>query len=229
MAIAHICHNCGTDLSHIHPMRDPHYELMIILCPNCGKGCVRIMHSFLRSLRKPKKVINSAFVLILQIFILLLCALSATFIILTIAHDFLLARTLNDFLISIWPYSIIQFVVMSFLVGSWLSAGLAHLSFWKSRMIWCLITAAIITYIVLGIKIINALDPPQSATTSYNPWSTFGDSLYEFLYALVILFFALVLTSTSAPLGKVFVRLFQVNRTIRWCKRRAKLRSRRNS
>jgi hypothetical protein len=44
MAIAHICLQCGTDLAHARPVREPHYGWRLVTCPRCGWHVVRRRH-----------------------------------------------------------------------------------------------------------------------------------------------------------------------------------------
>lgn len=229
MPIAHVCHNCGIDLSHIRPVREPHYNLMIILCPDCGKGCVRINRPILRPLRIPWKILKAALILVGQALILFMLTSAAAQTVDQIARAIHYSSFLEEFFEALWPYTTIQYLAMSFLVGIWLSAGLAHLSYWKSRMIWGLFTTVFLVYGILSSDIMNIFDPPQSMANRFSPWDQLGDSIIRFLLAMIFLFLALILSLASVPLGKALVRGNQRRCNMRWCKRRSKLRRRRNS
>lgn len=44
MALAHLCHDCGLDLTRVQAVRDPHYALLIARCPECGT--VAALHEY---------------------------------------------------------------------------------------------------------------------------------------------------------------------------------------
>ena len=91
MAIAHVCLGCGADLARTHVIRDPHYRLPIVICPDCGEACVRRVDPILQRWRAFQPIALALCALFVQVLIVFLLA-PATALVIDAVPDLLPVR-----------------------------------------------------------------------------------------------------------------------------------------
>ncbi len=72
MPMTHICNSCGHDLTWIKAPPDPHYGLVVVVCPNCQSACTRCKPQILRSTRAARKGLRIGVFLAIQVIVLVL-------------------------------------------------------------------------------------------------------------------------------------------------------------
>lgn len=151
MPVAHVCISCGTSLSRVRAQRDPHYDLMLVVCPACGVACVRRRHPLQAGWRRFRTAQNSVrhavFLTIATIAFLagsifgaaltldLFRAIGTSW---TRLHGDVLTGRVSGWRVPHWmqgsgePFSPIVFVFFSSLAGLALAFGLTH---WRRSML----------------------------------------------------------------------------------------------
>ncbi len=126
MAISHLCLSCGFDLAWVRARRDPHYALPLIICPDCGEASVRRRHPGVHGWRVALRLGTSLVVLAVQLGVLL-CSVAAITGVCVEGERWArgdLIGTSNEKVL----FAMLAFGALPVLVGTWLTAGLGHLS-----------------------------------------------------------------------------------------------------
>ncbi len=144
MAIAHVCLHCGTTLTRVRPHRDPHYSLLLVVCPDCGQAWVRSRHPIQHRWRAYLRAQRSVGTLVLQV-----CLLGglATATVASIGWlDFKMVRMSYEALLQRTRAALVFMgVVLPLSVGVWLTAGLSHWRRWVAWVAWTTLIAFLLS------------------------------------------------------------------------------------
>lgn len=135
MAKAHVCMECGTDLARVRVRREPHYHLLLVVCPGCRAVSVRRHHPIIARYRQARLVTLAIATVIVQLgliglftFLNLMSAVTLLFSVLEVPQR----RSDEDILI----LAVMAVVVVPVATGAWLSVSFHHLRRWKVWMGW---------------------------------------------------------------------------------------------
>jgi len=173
MAVSHICLSCGMDLARVRAAREPHYDLPLVVCPECSAAVVRrkevVTAAWRRALRAAAAVRAMLLRLILSallmgasvglVFFLELEAESDRGFIMEVPGDLLTGNSRwnsgED-----WSFAAAFFMAWALVqtgVGILLSVGLAH---WRPRVLPWVVWAAML---VLMLSLNPATYPARAA------------------------------------------------------------------
>jgi hypothetical protein len=150
MAIAHVCHRCGTDLARLRAQREKHYGLMIVRCPGCEAVFVRRRHPLVTTWRSLRRLDWSLTVLALNLFalgVLLAGTVGGIFGVVLETAD----RPLSELWNARHAGMMLYLVLWPIPIGIWLTVGLGH---WRRRSAWL----AFATLALFGLTIAALVD-----------------------------------------------------------------------
>ncbi len=227
MAIAHVCLSCGADLARIRVIRDPHYRLPIVICPDCGEACVRRVDPILQRWRAAQPVAVAMCILLLQVLIVLSLA-TATVLVVDVVPDILPVRISGNVFDILYDQSLAAMVVgvtLPVLTGVWMTAGLGHWRPWLARAVWGLLIAGLLSWDVLQLAF-ETIGNELGIVSGIGAEAHLKLAFYDWLLRVVVLFVFLMLTFVGSPLGAVLLKVHARRRRRRWSRRRARLRRR---
>ena len=216
----HVCSTCGMDLRRLRALRDPHYRLPIVVCPECETAIVRRRHPIEVRWRRLRALLTSLAVMLIQI------ALLGTFVTVTtlacremhfglVMHQFrggdpdaLLALTLT-------------FVALPTVIGVWLSTGLGH---WPGILAW--IVFPILVAVALAADTVIGPIARQIGDFMGAPITPLEPSWDRFVTRLSVLLAIMVISPAGVPFGAVGRRFDAALRRHVWRSRRKRMRLR---
>lgn len=228
MAIAHVCLGCGADLARIHVIRDPHYRLPIVTCPDCGEVCVRRVDPILQRWRTFQSFAVALCALLVQLVIVLLLA-PATALVIDAVPDLFPLRISGNVFDLLYNQSIAAMVVcvtLPVLTGVWMTTGLGHWRPWLARAVWGLLIAALLSWDMLRLAF-ETIGNRLEIVSGVGAEAHLQLAFYDWILRVLVLLVFLMLTFAGSPLGAVLLRIHARRRTRRWSRRRARLRRRR--
>lgn len=217
MTIAHVCFRCARDLAGVRAVRDSHYALPMVICPGCGKACVRRTHPFHTRWIATLRIGSAISALIFQNAIalaLIASTLSVIFGTLTLGYTAMIGEVTRQTTINLG----ISIGALSIATGAWLTAGLSHLSLWRAWVGWTLL---IVSLVGLGAAVSLAVlagRVPDFVSLIV------GTSLIV-VAACVPLGIIMTLAFAGVPLGKLILTAHRtfVRGRFRWRRRRRAL------
>ncbi len=227
MAIAHVCLGCGADLARIRVIRDPHYRLPIVICPDCGGACVRRVDPILQRWRAFQSLAAALCALLVQVLIVLLLA-PATALVIDAVPDLFPVRISGNVFDLLYDQSIEAMVVcvtLPLLTGVWMTTGLGHWRPWLARAVWGLIIAALLSWDMLRLAF-GTLGNRLGIVSAVGDEAFLRLAFYDWILRLFVLFVFLMLTFVGSPFGGVLLKIHARRRTRRWNRRRERLRRR---
>jgi hypothetical protein len=229
MAIAHVCIQCGFDLARTRPAREPHYGLMLVVCPRCHHACVRRRHPIWTAWRTIRRFDFVLRVMSFKVAITsLLCALTAIAVISILLMGFRYSRVsalaADDFAwLCVWVFGILAPAT-----GAWLTAAFSHL---KRSHVW-LGWTALMSIPLLGIVVISLMVgelPPgfgdMAAGPSVLEIAKLG-LLLLVLPGMMVVLVMMIAACAGIPIGKMLLWLTSMLQRWMWHsqRRRRKLR-----
>ena len=227
MAIAHVCLGCGADLARIHVIRDPHYRLPIVTCPDCGEACVRRVDPILQRWRAFQRLAAAVCALLVQVLIVLLLA-TATAGVIDAVPDLLPVVISGDLFDLLYGQSLAALVIgvtLPVLTGVWMTIGLGHWRPWLARAVWGLLIAGLLSWDMLWLAF-ETIGNRLGIVSGVGAEAHLQLAFYDWILRVFILFVFLMFTFAGSPLGAVLLKIHARRRTRRWSRRRARLRRR---
>ncbi len=230
MAIAHVCLGCGADLARIRVIRDPHYRLPIVICPDCGEACVRRVDPILQRWRTFQPLAAALCALFVQVLIVFLLA-PATALVIDAVPDLFPVRISGNVFDLLYNQPITAMVVgvtLPVLTGIWMATGLGHWRPWLARAVWGLLIAGLLSWDMLW-RAFETIGNRLGIVSGVGAEAHLQLAFYDWILRVFILFVFLMLTFGGSPLGAVLLKIHARRRTRRWNRRRARLRRRTRS
>lgn len=227
MAIAHVCLGCGADLARIHVIRDPHYRLPIVICPDCGEACVRRVDPILQRWRAFQPIALALCALFVQVLIVLSLA-PATVLVIDAVPDLLPVRISGNVFDLLYDQSFAVMVIgvtLPVLTGVWMTTGLGHWRPWLARAVWGLLIAGLLSWDVLRLAS-ETIGNELGIVPGIGAEAHLKLAFYDWILRIVVLFVFLMMTFAGSPLGAVLLKIHARRRSRRWSRRRARLRRR---
>lgn len=217
MTIAHVCFGCARDLAGVRAVRDPHYALPLVICPGCGKACVRQTHPFHTRWIASLRIGTAITALILQNVVALTLIFSTLAVIaraLTLGYAAIIGELTRQALINLG----MSIGAVSIVTGAWLTAGLSHIPWWRAWLGWMLLVV-----VLVGLIAAVSLGALGGRVPDLVSWIV-GTSVIT-AAACVPLGIVMVLALTGIPLGKLILSAHRafVRGRFRWRRRRRAL------
>jgi len=222
MAIAHVCIQCGWDLARVRPVRDPHYGLPLVICPQCHGTCVRRRHPIQQKWRAFLRLKTSLCAMFWHAVLLMLLLMFNVSTVVGLAEAAQGNRfsELLDERREVPVAFAVGLAVVLLITGTWLTAGLAHIRRWKVWMGWTVAVGLcssidIVEHLLgrwLGIDWLLASNPELTRV-----W----------LLRMGMLAIMTVIALAGIPLGHRLQSAYRRHRRYYWRKRRARIRRRR--
>jgi len=150
MAIAHVCLQCGWDLAHVHPCREPHYGLAMVQCPRCGHRVVRAPHPLRQVVKRLLRFDAAATALVVQSALVGWFTVASVTILLgavMLGAEWTRRQHAPDWTLTYLGSSALVCV----LLGAWLRAGLGHLSrvrAWAAWLAWMVLVLCLVAVLL---------------------------------------------------------------------------------
>ena len=227
MAIAHVCLGCGADLARIRVIRDPHYRLPIVTCPDCGEACVRRVDPILQRWRAFQPIALALCALFVQLLIVLSLA-PATVLVIDAVPDLLPVRISGNVFDLLYDQSFAVMVIgvtLPVLTGVWMTTGLGHWRPWLARAVWGLLIAGLLSWDMLRLAS-ETIGNELGIVPGIGAKAHLKLAFYDWILRIVVLFVFLMMTFAGSPLGAVLLKIHARRQSRRWSRRRARLRRR---
>ncbi len=217
MTIAHVCFGCARDLAGVRAVRDPHYALPLVICPDCGKACVRQTHPFHTRWIASLRIGTAVTALIFQNVVALTLICSTLVVIagaLTLGYAAMIGELTRQAMINLG----MSIGAVSIVTGAWLTAGLSHISRWQAWLGWMLLVV-----VLVGLIAAVSLGALGGRVPDLVSWIV-GTSVIT-AAACVPLGIVMVLALAGIPLGKLILSAHCafVRGRFRWRRRRRAL------
>ncbi len=226
MAIAHVCQRCGLDLARRHPIREPHYNLSVIIC-TCGQASTRTVHPIWRgwqwATRLNAAILAIAFQVVAIVVFTTLHLLSGAWIGYMFWRDQPVEYLQSTGWWSIWPL-----VILPLAIGTWLRAALGHWRYATQWIGWLGLLFATVTFIMIVLPAFMELSYRFGVTSSM-PQETVQELFPLWTRTLIGLAILTGVSLIGWPLGTAFVHYNNRRRHLRWQRRRRRRRARRLS
>lgn len=221
MAIAHVCGQCGLDLSRQRARREPHYGLWLVTCPACGCSIPRQRSEITSGLLRFHRLHMALEALLLK------SVVSAGLLGLAVVAAWGVAQVLPPRmglrLEEVVGISFAALIVLPFVTGVWLTTAFTHLRRWKVWITWWSIPAALLVigslgYLAAPVKVYNVGDYGDSIEDAVSAirWRRLRDVqslLAVGLPACVVMGLA---AWSGAPVGRLVNRVLSHARRWRW-------------
>lgn len=208
MAIAHICLNCAKDLARQPALREPHYSLPLVICPDCNKASVRVPNYYSAKYKNLLRIITVFLTLLVQaLFIIALAGATVAWVFLI--GDVVFSMTDAEIARLHLTNIIVAIILTSIATGAWLTAGLSHIPKFKAWIGWSVLLV-IVTSIAFTIYFLSELNSAPNL------------ALAAILAVLIIIvtspaIIAIMLFATAGiPLGNFFLRMHRIFVRERW-------------
>ncbi len=227
MAIAHVCLGCGADLARIHVVRDPHYRLPIVICPDCGEACVRRVDPILQRWSAFQPIALALCALFVQVLIVFLLAPATAGVIDAVPDIFPVPISGNvfDLLYNQSIAAMVVCVTLPLLTGVWMTTGLGHWRPWLARAVWGLLIAGLLSWDMLRLAS-ETIGNELGIVSGIGAKAHLKLAFYDWVLRVLVLFVFLMMTFAGSPLGAVLLKIHTRRRNRRWSRRRARLRRR---
>jgi MFS family permease len=235
MSLAHVCLGCGLDLARQRARKEPYYGLSLIVCPRCATASVRRKHPIAVRWRQVRRVDWALSILLVK----LLCALA-----IAIATGFTIFAAMM--LLARWPEIEPEFtagwrvhafelamaaawalVILPGIIGTWITAGMSHLTRRQAWTGWF----AFMSVVIGGIAaLIASGSSDEYGGYRFEPGAV--ENVREFAIAwaaffslgMLMLTWIVLCAIMGVPIGRVLLWLGSFNQSMRWRRRRRRLR-----
>ena len=235
MALAHVCLGCGFDLARHRPSREPYYGLPLIVCPHCATACVRHRHPIAVRWRQFRRIDWALSILVLKMLCALAIAIATGFTI--FAALMLLARwpEIEPEFTARWKIHVFElvmaaawaFAILPGIIGAWITAGLSHLTRRQAWTGWF----GFMSVVIAGIAaLIASGSSNEYGGYRFEPGAVenvrdFAIAFAAFFSLGMLMFTSIVLCAImGVPIGRVLLWLGSFNQSMRWRRRRRRLR-----
>ncbi len=208
MAITHICLNCARDLARQPALRDPHYSLPLVICPDCNKVSVRRPNHYSAQYKSMLRGITIFFTLLFHTLFII------TFAAITIGWVFLISNVvfgINGSELTHLSVTnvIVAFALTSIATGAWLTAGFSHIPKLKVWICWTLFLLFIFAITLITKLLSESIHNVNVAINSFEVNLVIASALITIITIMII-------AITGIPLGKFFLYLHRIIARERW-------------
>ena len=214
MRISHPCLDCGADLRRERVGRDRPGDLPIVVCPRCGRACVRRTQLMAARRRESVRLGKTLLALGLQLGALVFFVATVAAACDPYGKDLLRGRSPETA-----EFLLIGAIAVA--LGAWLTAGLAHWARWAAWAAFTGVVAGIMAIISMLLPLIGAL-----LTRLGLPVGGGAVRLDHWVAAVAVLTGVMVLAITGIPVGVAALAAAERVRSRSWRARRRRLHAR---